>query len=143
MKKELLIQYMKRNKIFYKWETLDRDCQYIASRIKPIKFNFKNIYGVPRGGLIIAVVLSHLLSLPIILERKNITKNTLIVDDINDTGDTLRRLLRNRKYGTIATLWVTPTSKILSDYAVRLKEDKDWIVFPFETLKSSRYDKTI
>lgn len=133
----------KQIKILYSWKSLQKDCELLAKKIKPIKFNFKNIYGVPRGGLVIAVILSHLLDLPVILDKKQITKNTLIVDDINDTGNTLTRLLKGKKHGAILTLYTTPVSKIFSDYTARIKDDKDWIVFPFETIKSSKYDKTI
>ena len=52
------------------------------------------IYGLPRGGLPIAVSLSHKLKLPLLMnyaDRKLVTdKKILVVDDIADTGNTLK-----------------------------------------------------
>lgn len=129
-------------KINYSWETFSKDCHKLALRIAPIKFNFSSIYGVPRGGLIVAVILSHLLNLPIVLDKNKITSHTLIVDDISDTGNTLKKLLKDKKYGAIVTLWVHPATKVYPNYYINIK-DKEWVVFPWETTKSSKYDKTI
>jgi len=133
-----------KNKILYSWEELQKDCIELVKKIKPIKFSFKNIYGVPRGGLVIAVIFSHLLNLPIILDKNRIGRDTLIVDDISDSGNTLKKLLETgekREKRTILTLWVNPRTKVFPDYFMRTKEnEKDWIVMPFETIKSSKYD---
>ena len=51
-----------------------------------IIIKFSSIYGVPRGGLCLAVALSHKLNIKI---TQNPMKNSLIVDDIFDTGLTL------------------------------------------------------
>lgn len=48
---------------------------------------FDGILGIPRGGLQWALHLSHRLNLPMILG--GVTKNTIVVDDIADTGKTL------------------------------------------------------
>ena len=52
------------------------------------------VYGLPRGGLPIAVSLSHKLDLPLLMnyyDRKIVTdKKILVVDDIADTGHTLK-----------------------------------------------------
>ena len=47
---------------------------------------FVGVYGVPRGGLVLAVVLSHRLGLPLLLEP---TAGCLVVDDVYETGQTL------------------------------------------------------
>ena len=44
------------------------------------------IYGVPRGGLCLAVALSHKLDIQLI---ESPCKNSLIVDDVFETGITL------------------------------------------------------
>ena len=49
-------------------------------------WKISNIYGIPRGGLCLAVALSHKLNIKI---SKKPTKYTLIVDDIFETGMTL------------------------------------------------------
>ena len=57
----------------------------------------ENIYGLPRGGLIPAVMLSHQLGIP--MAKGDIGPNTLIVDDICDSGETLDKFVR--KYQTL------------------------------------------
>lgn len=66
----------------------DTDIRLLAEQIKNHIDEFDNIIGVPRGGLPIAVHLSHLLGLPLIAENR-ISERTLIVDDVSDTGKCL------------------------------------------------------
>ena len=53
------------------------------------------VYGPPRGGLPIAVTLSHRLNIPLIKDYWETEKldRVLIVDDIADTGKTLEPLI--------------------------------------------------
>ena len=92
------------------------------------------IYGLPRGGLPIAVELSHKLKLPLIMnyyDRKVVTdKKILVVDDIADTGHTLKDF--ENPHNIICTLHYHEDSLVLPDYYVELKGD-DWIVYPWET----------
>ncbi len=92
------------------------------------------IYGLPRGGLPIAVSLSHRLGLPLLMDyydRKIVTdKKILVVDDIADTGHTLKDF--ENKNNIICTLHYHEDSMVLPDYYCKLKGD-DWIVYPWET----------
>ena len=63
------------------WIDFDECIYYISMRCKNKKF--EGVYGFPRGGLCLAVALSHSLGLPLLDKPKN---NSLIVDDIYDTG---------------------------------------------------------
>ena len=96
--------------------------------------NFKNIYGIPRGGLIVAVMLSHILDIPVITDEQNITEETLIVDDIADTGKTLSKY----KDLKIATIYYHKNSIIQPDFWRYIKSN--WVVFPWETEKTSKAD---
>ena len=91
------------------------------------------IYGLPRGGQPIAVELSHKLKLPLIMnyyDRKVVTdKKLLVVDDIADTGHTLKDF--ENPHNIICTLHYHEDSLVLPDYYVKLKGD-DWIVYPWE-----------
>ena len=48
----------------------------------------RSVAGVPRGGLILAVLLSHQLGIPLVYVEEA-TPSTLLVDDLADTGETL------------------------------------------------------
>ena len=126
-------------KTYYSWIMFDRDIHKIARSIqrsdKP-----KNIYGVPRGGLIPAVVLSHLLGRPLILEREQISEDTMIVDDTCDSGATLARLAELTK-GTVVSLCANEKRKIKVPRLLFARTTKGkWIVFPWETSCSSKRD---
>jgi len=89
----------------------------------------KAVYGVPRGGLPIAVHLSHYLKLKFSRDLfDDIVENTLIVDDIAHTG---RTLARGSNLYLTATLFYRPESIVKPDFY--LEEATKWIVFPWET----------
>ena len=101
-----------------------------------IKFDW--VYGIPRGGLPLAVELSHKLNIPLALDnlfRKEYrTQSILLVDDLVDTGETMRDLTENifNEYEkvTTAVLFRKPWCKFHPDYYV--EEIDRWIVFPYE-----------
>lgn len=124
------------------WDEIDGQITRLQRKLEPSLFNFKNIYGIPRGGLVVAVMLSHKIDLPVITDKRQITRKTIVVDDIADTGDTLKKLLKIKKPGAIATLYFHPQSLVVPLYYVELKADQ-WLVFPWETNRSSKYDGTL
>lgn len=123
---------MMENKIFYSWIDFDLDIKILSEKVIVYKDLIKNIYGVPRGGLVVAIVLSHYLKKPIILEKKRITSKTLIVNDISDTGNTLSKLLMKRTYFMVLTLFKKNGTIFNPEYYVREKLPDSWIVFPWE-----------
>lgn len=128
-------------KQFYTWKQFENDCGKLAGLVKKSGRNFDSIYGIPRGGLILAVRLSHKLGLPVIMHDSNIGEKTLIVDDIADSGDTMIEFLANKKHYITATLFHNSGGKYVPSYFCRQK--RGWVVFPWEDEKTSRYDKTI
>ena len=124
-------------KIIYTWKQFDNDTGKISKFVSQYQGMVKNIYGIPRGGLPLAVKLSHLLELPLVLNPKQIGKNTLVVDDISDTGETLFKLLKDKMPFGVVTLFLKRTSKFKPIFHCR-KVDKEWVVFPWETLKTSK-----
>jgi hypoxanthine phosphoribosyltransferase len=98
-------------------------CKIIAEKL-PLE-RFTDIYGIPRGGLVPAVYLSHLTGLPLTEYPQYPT--TLVVDDIADTGHTLEEL----DQFFIATIYYHKQSIVKPDIWVYEKKKK-WIVFPWE-----------
>ncbi|MFT4261204.1 MAG: phosphoribosyltransferase [Candidatus Woesearchaeota archaeon] len=72
-------------KTYVSWKQIEN---LILKKVGEIK-NVKDIFGIPRGGLIAAVILSHKLDLPL---TNKITKQTLVVDEICDSGKTFIEL---------------------------------------------------
>lgn len=123
----------------------------LYTRLKNKDFVFFN--GVPRGGLPIAVHLSHFLETDLLtigeisqmsedmdLVPDDEKQTILIIDDICDTGDTFECMSERldaiglTKYFKIewAVLFYKPHSTFKPDYFVQ--ETKDWIVFPWEPM---------
>jgi len=98
-------------------------CKIISEKLPQERFT--DIYGIPRGGLVPAVYLSHLTGLPLTNFPQHPT--TLIVDDIADTGHTLEEY--NNYF--IATIYYHKQSIVKPDIWVYEKK-KQWIVFPWE-----------
>jgi hypoxanthine phosphoribosyltransferase len=114
------------------WDDLDCDIRRMAKLAKPI--GAKAIYGVPRGGLVVAVALSHLLDLPVVLY---ITKTVLIVDDVAETGRTLDRV-HKRGSDLPPVVWCNKSDR---DWIhVRRVEPDRWIIFPWESLEQAEAD---
>ena len=127
------------SKIFITWKQYDEYIDKIADWI--VKKDFLNIgavYGLPRGGLPIAVSLSHKLGLPLMMnydDRKIVTdKQILIVDDIADTGHSLNKF-KEEERNIICTFHFHEQSIVRPDFYCEEKDDK-WIVYPWETKDS-------
>jgi len=84
------------------------------------------VYGLPRGGLPIAVQFSHHLELPLFITPK---EGCLIVDDISDSGKALKEF--SGKY-PIVTIFCKEKSITIPNVYYKLVTEKDWIVFPWE-----------
>jgi len=120
---------------YFTWSEFDKSVEHIYNKCKFIEFS--GIYGVPRGGLCLAVALSHKLKINLISKPM---KNSLIVDDVYETGITLNTF-KNIEGAMFFVLF----SKIKPIWwnTVHISEKREWIVFPWENsanLKSDRYE---
>ena len=88
--------------------------------------NATGVYGIPRGGLVLAVIISHRYNLPLLQAP---CKDCIVVDDIADTGTTLEHYKEKGYY--ITTMFYHKQSKVVPDYWKHEKQE-DWIVFPWE-----------
>jgi len=122
---------VEKNKIYLSWEDFGNLAEQLKEKIQSSSEVFDGVYGVPRGGLLLAVYLSHYLKLPYIHNTNQITLDTLIADDISDNGKTLEKFKGKNK---IACLYKTSWTKIEPNWYLRIKEsENDWIVYPWET----------
>ena len=118
--------------INFTWTEFDKSVEYIAYKCKFL--NFAGIYGIPRGGLCLAVALSHKLNLNLISEP---IKNSLIVDDVYETGFTLSPLRSIE-----GTMFFVLFSKKEPTWwnTVNISQEKEWIVFPWENNENKFYE---
>ena len=123
-------------KEFVTWNLIDETITDIAFHLKETKKNFKGVYGIPRGGSIFAVMLSHKLDLPYIENPFDCEfDDFVIIDDIADTGETLKFYEETFKKGYIVTIHEHDQSIVKPEYSVIAKGDA-WIVYPWENKES-------
>ena len=117
---------------YFTWSEFDKAAEHIANKCKFIEFS--GIYGVPRGGLCLAVALSHKLKIELISEP---LKNSLIVDDVYETGLTLTTF-KDIEGAVFFVLF----SKIKPTWwnTVFISKKSQWIVFPWENNLNSKSD---
>ena len=128
---------MKKAKIkimsYFTWSEFDKSVEHIAKKWNLLEFS--GIYGVPRGGLCLAVALSHKLKINLISEP---IKNSLIVDDIYETGYTLNTFknIEGAKFFVIFS-----KNKPTWWNSVYISKKSEWIVFPWEDSLNSQSDR--
>ena len=110
-----------------------RQVDHIANKCKFIEFS--GIYGVPRGGLCLAVALSHKLKINLISEP---LEKSLIVDDVYETGITLNTF-KNIEGAMFFVLF--SKSKPTWWNTVFTSKRSEWIVFPWENKFDSYNDR--
>ena len=118
---------------YFTWSEFDKSVEHIAKECKFLEFS--GIYGVPRGGLCLAVALSHKLKINLISEP---AENSLIVDDIYETGVTL-----NSFKDIEGAMFYVLFSKIKPTWwnTVNISTKREWIVFPWENNKNFQKDR--
>lgn len=142
------------------WSDIEKGTAHLALTITKTRVSPDFIVGVNRGGLVPAVILSHMLDVPLIpvsysskdgagddKNHSNVLptigdsfatpQTLLIVDDIADTGHTLAELTRHYRSQGNHVLTVSLYRKefpvLVPDFAWQVISDDDpWIVFPWE-----------
>jgi hypoxanthine phosphoribosyltransferase len=113
------------------WTDFDAAAGALALAVEP---GASGVYGEPRGGLPLAVALSHRLGLPLLA---HMSPEMIWVDDIVDSGQTLlarRRLFPHAQFLT----WVT--RKWRPDVEAAQVIPAGWIVFPWEDAQKAAQD---
>ena len=138
------------------WTKYHNYAQQMAVAIISDTRTFDEIVAISRGGLTLGHLLSDLLKLPIctfaIQSYKDIKKqgevkitqpltkpirgkNILLVDDVADSGKTLKRAFTylnklHPKSITLASMFYKPHSKVKPD--IYAQKTTKWILFPYE-----------
>ncbi|MFA6329185.1 MAG: hypothetical protein WCX64_00685 [Candidatus Micrarchaeia archaeon] len=126
------------------WSAFDGSCRKIARFVRGRRkagLAVDKVYGIPRGGLGMALRISHLLDIQLIVDEAKVDRRTLVVDEICDTGRTLSEFSKRHRgrYALIATIYHRKDAAFTPDYYLKLKTDK-WVLFPWETAKTTRME---
>jgi len=115
----------------YTWEEFD---EAVARIERPI---CDSLCPIPRGGLVLAVALSHKFGLPIV-ERP--TRKSVFVDDIADSGRTI--LDWKLRYGNTPSVVLLRRASCspIGITAAEVVESDEWIVFPWENKQKAQED---
>jgi len=120
-----------KSKLFYSWEEIEELVDLLAQQIAQSGIQIEYIFGLQRGGLIPAVMLSHKLGIPMTQELAR--QNVLIVDDICDSGETFKEFFLKYPHSIFACLHFKPyTSNFNPDFSANKFFSDDWIVYPWE-----------
>jgi len=111
------------SKIYMSWKEFDWAIHHLVRMLS--KWSFDSFYGIPRGGLVVAVALSNHMKKPLVQIPDD---RTVIVDDICDTGKTMK------EYKDLAAvvLVVKKASMEFVDHYYIVASENQWIVFPWE-----------
>ncbi|MFP3189838.1 MAG: phosphoribosyltransferase [Thermoproteota archaeon] len=140
------------------WNQLYKDIVTLSDKIKSSGYKPDIIVAIARGGWVVGRILSDLLDQPnvtdmhikfytdvaetlrepIIIETigKDVSnKNVLIVDDVSDTGSSLKKAcsyINESKPNQIkvATVYIKPWTDFIPDYYTRVIDK--WIIYPYE-----------
>jgi hypoxanthine phosphoribosyltransferase len=114
------------NKIHLSWDDVNDLVNILCEKIITEQPNIDSVFGIKRGGLIPAVLISHKLNLP---WSDVMLPNTLVIDDIADTGVTLK----NTVGAYTAVLHYKPhTSCYKPNIYAQIHEGDEWIIYPWE-----------
>jgi hypoxanthine phosphoribosyltransferase len=116
-----------KHKVYLTWEQVDTLVTILKHKVLDKLPEIDSVTGIARGGLIPAVMLSHKLGVPY---TQSVGPNTLVVDDICDSGVTLKDA------PGVYTATLHYKSSAISKpnvYASLLLNESQWISYPWET----------
>ena len=114
------------------WDEFNSCVNSITNECKNKQFS--GVYGFPRGGLCLAVAMSHSLNIPFLEQLK---AGCLVVDDVYETEKTLNKFLDIP--GTTSFVWY---SKVQPQWwnPVKTSQPNEWLVFPWENRARAEED---
>ena len=132
------------------WEQLHRDAKALAWRLSE-KGPWKQIVAITRGGLVPAAIVARELEMRLVdtfcvssydhMDQVNITvlkevsgngDETLIIDDLVDTGSTAKLVREKLPNAHFATIYAKPAGRPMVDTFVTEVSQNTWIHFPWD-----------
>ena len=113
------------NKLFVSWADIEGLVEELWKKVVIGSMPINSVHGLKRGGYIPAVMLSHQLGLPY---SEAVSKDTLVVDDICDSGETLK----NAPGVYHAVLHYKPHTSCVTPTIWGKEMGDEWIVYPWE-----------
>jgi hypothetical protein len=114
------------NKLKLSWDDVSRSVDDLCKKIPMELPLIDSVHGIARGGLIPAVMISHKLNLPYV---NAVGKNTLVIDDIADSGVTLEKA---PGVYTAVLHYKPHTSCFKPNLWAELHEGDEWLIYPWE-----------
>lgn len=113
------------------WDEFDAAVAKIAARVGG---KVTGVYGLPRGGLPLAVALSHRLGVPMLQAPE---PGALVVDDVYETGRTLAPF---RDAPWLVAVWISKAEPAWWQ-AAEVVSSREWLVFPWENPATAHNDE--
>ena len=162
---------MKFKCVLYTWEDIHKLCRELAKKVRDSGFEPDAVIAIARGGWVPARIVCDYLDIKdlysVMTEHWGVAatkgeakitqplnvdiagKKVLVVDDVADTGDTIRVVVEHVKECSPAEVRVAvvdykTTSKLVPDYYAAKMEGWKWIVYPWSIKEEFRelIDKT-
>jgi GTP cyclohydrolase I len=102
------------------WSDIQTECARLVARCEGETFS--GVYGVPQGGVPVALIVAQMLKLPVL---DSPDADCLVVDDLVDSGKTLSQYKQ-----TSDALYRKPHSP--AHLAPNATEVDEWLIFPWE-----------
>ena len=125
-------------KIILSWDDIKDVINKVVEKIENLEKKPFYIYGVPRGGLIPATWISHKTGIKyqqinsVQISKMADLSHILIIDDICDSGKTVKEIRENYPKVKVACLYYKETASETPDIYGEIVGD-DWLIFPWET----------
>jgi len=128
------------------WTEIESLIKILSKIISKSTRNFSSITTLSRGGLVPSRLLAdHLGIRKILVDKKNISSNSLFVDDIFDSGKTFNKVLTkvdDPSQLSFVTLFARRGKKYPKQLIYAKKTDGDtYVVFPWDRLEFRRHQK--
>ncbi|MBW4472647.1 MAG: phosphoribosyltransferase domain-containing protein [Stenomitos rutilans HA7619-LM2] len=151
--------------LYVSWSEYHQKIEQLAAKVHQSEWEFNQIICLAKGGLRVGDILARIFDLPLAIlatssyggaggqvrgsitisrdlsmTTANLGSHVLLVDDLVDSGVTLKKTLvwLDRRYGfyveevRTAVLWYKDCSVVAPDYYVDYLPDNPWIHQPFE-----------